>query len=515
MLFRSMKGGLRFSDYITTVSRTYAREILTAAHGCGLEGFLRQRASRIVGIRNGIDLSIWDPAADPYLGWNYDRDQLERKERCVAALRREMGLESRPEQPLIAFICRLVEQKGVDLILHALDALMRRKVQLVFLGQGNPVFEEALRKALARYPGRMGGVVGYEEPLAHRVTAGADIFLMPSRFEPCGLNQQYALRYGAVPLVHKTGGLADTVISATERNLKAGRATGFSFRRYTPDDLLWAVDRALELWADREGWRALMRQGMAVDLSWERAARKYMSLYRHALDGAAHGPRPGLEEPAPGRRRARWGPGIWLDWGPPLPSRYGREELELMVQGPVVLYAWWELPFASRVKAGGVQDGKYDDLILILEETESGRRILRKAGSDLGDTWILVEPDREYRVHLALRGGDGNLRTLLTSTARRTPPALAREPGPESRTGEPASAAPPPASEPPGAGVVLRRPGIEAAAQEGDLVPQAGSPPPGSPPPGLAPSEASAYLPPSYAGGPSIPWDVGGWEEQE
>ncbi len=268
-----MKGGIRFCDYITTVSRTYAREILTARFGCGLEGFLRQRANRIVGIKNGIDTETWSPERDIYIPYNYSADDISGKRECTLSLKEEAGLEAKKDVPLVAFIGRLVEQKGLDLILGALDAMVSKNIQFVFLGKGDPSIAEALEEARNKYPGIVSGTIGYEEPIAHRITAGADIFLMPSRFEPCGLNQQYALRYGAVPVVHRIGGLADTVIPATRKNLEAGKATGFAFRHYSVEDLLWAIDQSLHLWRDKETWLKIMKKGMSLDLSWDRPAR--------------------------------------------------------------------------------------------------------------------------------------------------------------------------------------------------------------------------------------------------
>ena len=543
-----MKGGIRFSDYVTTVSRTYAREILTARYGCGLEGFLRLKANRIRGIRNGIDVDEWNPGTDPYIEKNYSKEDLSGKAECVRALRREMGLKDRPSRPLVGFIGRLVSQKGVDLILNSLEALVARNLQFVFLGEGEREFAKGLRETARRYPGEVGGVIGYGEPIAHRVTAGADIFLMPSRFEPCGLNQQYALRYGAVPVVHKTGGLADTVIHATERTLSNGRATGFVFRSYSSKDLLWALDRALDLWRDQDTWRRLARNGMSLDLSWSRAARKYLGLYRAARREARGGKRPDLAFAAESPHRGRWGTRLWMGWGPPLPSRYGVKVLDLMVAGPLLLYAWWEIPVQDRVRAGGIQEGRYQDLLLVLEDLDAGERKTRPAGSDLGDSWILVEPGRRYQVHLAFRDGRGELQLLCSSPVVRTPRTL--EAGRGAGRGEGAQGGPGrevlPAAPGGGGGFRPERggegsslgrsggegdspPGAEAFSPAGGPGKETPSPRPGGeeppspaeagPPPASLPTsgewpaeEEEGDLPPSY-GMPREPWDVGGWEE--
>ena len=388
----------------------------------------------------------------------------------------------------------------------------------------------------------------YGEPVAHRVTAGTDVFLMPSRFEPCGLNQQYALRYGSVPVVHKTGGLADTVIHATEKTLSNGRATGFVFRSYSSKDLLWAVDRALDLWRDPESWRTLMLNGMSLDLSWERAARKYLGLYRAARREAKEGKRPDLAFASQSPHRGRWGPRLWMDWGPPLPSRYGVKALDLMVQGPFLLYAWWEVPVQERVRAGGIQDGRYQDLLLVLEDVDAEERKSRPAGSDLGDSWILVDPGRRYRVHLALKDEGGGLHVLCSSQVVRTPRTLEGESRAaalprEEESGEtvpekvpsPEEISRPAGREEPGKFERAARTGEKRGGRTGKETPARGRPPSparpgggasspgggeGSPPPASLPApgggweEADAELPPSY-GAPREPWDVGGWEEME
>jgi len=296
--FAFIKGGLACADWITTVSPTYAREIQTPEHGFGLDGLLRHRADRLVGILNGIDTDVWNPARDPHLAARFHRRTAGRRAANKAALQARFGLPAHAEAPLLAHIGRLVEQKGADLILGALDGLLAHGAQLVVLGSGAAHLEHAVREAAARYPGRVAAHIGYDEPLAHLIEGGCDIFLMPSRFEPCGLNQMYSLRYGAVPVVRRTGGLADTVVDATEEAIAAGTATGFAFDEPTPEGLLGACRRAIACYRERpEVWRRLVRTGMAQDFSWKASARRYLALYRQALE-ARRGP---AAPPAPHR----------------------------------------------------------------------------------------------------------------------------------------------------------------------------------------------------------------------
>lgn len=292
--FAFIKGGLACADWLTTVSPTYAREIQTPEHGFGLDGLLRHRAARLVGILNGIDYEEWSPGRDPHLAARFTRRTLARRARNKAAVQARFGLPTHGGAPLLGHIGRLVEQKGADLILGALDGLLAHGAQLVVLGSGAPHLERAVREAAARYPDRVGVHVGYDEPLAHLIEGGVDMFLMPSRFEPCGLNQMYSLRYGAVPVVRRTGGLADTVVDADEAALAEGRATGFVFDAPEPAALLEACRRAIACYRERPAdWRRIVLTGMAQDFSWRASARRYLELYRRALlerRGAARAP---------------------------------------------------------------------------------------------------------------------------------------------------------------------------------------------------------------------------------
>jgi starch synthase len=271
-----IKAGLVFADVLTTVSPTYAREIRTPQGGHGLDALLRDRASDLHGILNGIDAAEWNPATDPHLPAHYSATALAGKGRCKAALQGEMGLPVRPGVPLAAVVSRLADQKGVDLLIAALPEVLSRDAQLVILGSGEARSEQALLTAAAERRDRMAVRIGFDEGLAHRIEAGADLFLMPSRFEPCGLNQMYSLRYGTVPVVRAVGGLEDTVEDYDGWNV----GTGFKFRDYTPAALSLAVRRALEVYRDGRAWRGLMARGMAEDFSWDRSAVSYEALYR-------------------------------------------------------------------------------------------------------------------------------------------------------------------------------------------------------------------------------------------
>ena len=244
-----LKAGIRYADAVNTVSPTYAREICTPQFGETLEGVLAERGSGLTGILNGIDTQVWDPACDGLLppSGTYTASDLAGKALCKAALQRELGLDPNPAAPLIAMVGRLTPQKGIDLVDAALDRLMERGVQLAILGSGYPCYEESLREAENRYPGRVCSYIGYNGALSHRMYAGADLFLMPSAFEPCGISQMIAMRYGALPIVREAGGLRDTVVPY---NRFTGAGTGFSFADYSADVLLQTVDRALEAWHD-------------------------------------------------------------------------------------------------------------------------------------------------------------------------------------------------------------------------------------------------------------------------
>lgn len=278
-----IKGGLALADWLTTVSPGYAREIQTPALGCGLDGLLRHRAERLSGILNGVDYGVWDPRKDPHIARRYGADDLEGKSANKRALQLELGLPEAPQAPLAGVVSRLAEQKGIDLILDAWPQLLARGLQLAVLGSGAAALEERLLAAARAEPRHLAVRLGYDEPLAHRIEAGADLFLMPSRFEPCGLNQIYSLRYGTLPVVRRTGGLADTVTDADPASLAAGTATGVVFDQAEAGALVAAVDRALVLYRDPARRLALQRTAMAQDFSWNRSAGTYRDLYQRLL----------------------------------------------------------------------------------------------------------------------------------------------------------------------------------------------------------------------------------------
>ena len=274
-----LKGGLVFSDLLNTVSRTYAREIRTPAFGSGLEGVLEERSHDLHGVVNGIDYEVWNPAKDPAIAQPYSADDPGGKAACRAALRDELGLETAPG-PVVGIVTRLVEQKGMDLVLQALPGILAEGCQLVLLGSGEANLEAAFVESARQHPGRVAVRIGYEAELAHRIYAGADCFLMPSRYEPCGLGQLIALRYGTVPVVRRTGGLTDTV---TEFEPARRAGTGFTLDAFAVDALLDAVRRAASAYRQPALWKALVRNAMAEDFSWEASAREYVTLYGKAL----------------------------------------------------------------------------------------------------------------------------------------------------------------------------------------------------------------------------------------
>ncbi len=268
-----LKAGLRYADLLTTVSPTYAREIQGPELGFGLDGLLRQRSADLVGILNGIDTETWNPARDPLIAARYDAARLDAKAANKAALQRAFGLPAAPDAPLAAMASRLVPQKGADLVPGAAQEIVRRGAQLVLLGTGERDLEDAWRALAARHPRHIAARIAFDERLAHLVEAGADLFLMPSRFEPCGLNQFYSMRYGTLPLVRRTGGLADSV----------SEQTGFLFDEPSAQAFGAALGRALDAWHDRAAWRALQLTGMARDFGWQAPARAYLAAYRRAL----------------------------------------------------------------------------------------------------------------------------------------------------------------------------------------------------------------------------------------
>jgi starch synthase len=275
-----MKAGLQSADRITTVSPTYAREILEPEQGCGLDGLLRARSAVVSGILNGVDYEVWSPSRDPVLTHPYDWDCLQHKAFTKAELQRKMGLEVDAGATVFGVVSRLTEQKGLHLVEAVVDDLVHMGGQLVVLGAGEAPLVQAFLRATQRFAGQVAVEVGYNESLAHAIMGGADVILVPSRFEPCGLTQLYSLRYGALPLVHRVGGLVDTVVDATTRNVQAGRATGFVFDDFSAAALRRALRRAFELRAKPDAWARVQQNAMKQRFDWREPAAQYAALYR-------------------------------------------------------------------------------------------------------------------------------------------------------------------------------------------------------------------------------------------
>jgi starch synthase len=279
--FNFLKAGIIYADAVNTVSPTYAREIQTPEYGYGLEGLLAAVRHKLSGIVNGCDYEQWDPAHDPFIAACYTPETVaERKPLCKADLQRRFDLPVLADAPVLGMIARLVHQKGIDLVLSAAPGFLDLGCQMIFLGEGDREYHDQLQAFRARHPNRVGLYLGFDESLAHVIEAGADLFLMPSRYEPCGLNQLYSLKYGTPPVVRVTGGLADTVVNATEENIAAGVATGFAFHDYTADALYKTVQWALTLYRQRpHHFLQIMQTAMRQDWSWNRSAREYAALY--------------------------------------------------------------------------------------------------------------------------------------------------------------------------------------------------------------------------------------------
>lgn len=280
-----IKGGLQFADRLTAVSPSFAREILTPEYGTGLEGVLQERSGVLSGIVNGLDTDCWNPQTDPFLKYRYGAQSLQKKVSNKTAIQKQLGLEVRKDLPLVVMIGRLVHQKGVDHVIAALPELLRKRLQMVVLGTGDRSYARSLAGFQTAFPKQFVSLDGFEEGLAHRLEAAADMLLMPSRFEPCGLTQLQSLRYGTVPLVSRTGGLLDTVINLAPDCSNAGTATGLYIDVLTPQGIIRTIQRALELFSVPAQWNALMQNGMRQDFSWTRSAHQYEQVYADALTG--------------------------------------------------------------------------------------------------------------------------------------------------------------------------------------------------------------------------------------
>lgn len=274
-----MKGGIIFSDIINTVSRNYLKEIQTEPDGYGLDGVLRDRAQDLFFVLNGVDYNTWDPATDPYIATNYTQDTIENKVLCKTDLRKVFGLKD-SDDPILAMVSKLIDRKGLDLVTKAFKDVMSLDLQLVVCGRGEDRYHAFLDSQASIYRGRLGIKIGYNTTLWRKIIAGGDIFLMPSKYEPCGLDQLYSMKYGTIPIVRAVGGLDDTV---SDYNNLSGEGTGFKFSDYTPEALINAITRALNLYRDRRSWLRFMRQAMAQDFSWETSVQRYVELYQKAV----------------------------------------------------------------------------------------------------------------------------------------------------------------------------------------------------------------------------------------
>jgi starch synthase len=412
--FSWLKGGLMLADGLHTVSRRYAAEILTPEFGNGMEGLLRLRSDRLHGVINGIDYDEWNPQTNPYLVGHYDATNLKGKERCKHFLVGLFGMERRPRAPLVAYLGRMAPQKGLDLLLDLAPRLIARGAQIVLLGSGREEVELRCRELGREYPGSVGIHIGFERSLAQQVTSGADIVVMPSLFEPCGLTQLQAMRYGTIPVVHGVGGLVDTVCNVTATTLSSNRATGFVFQKLSLRAFSLAMTRALKLYRERRTWTQIMRNAMSQDFSWQSVLAGYESMYRGLFDYDPWRFRfdlPTPEQPAPPE------PAPFIDWGPDLPDRYHENTIRLMVQSPTQMYAYWE------IASPGPPPGPIE---LVVDREGIARSEARELG-DVGEKWIAADPDTSYRVRLV----DPDGRELLRSNVVRTP---RREPSPRQDT---------------------------------------------------------------------------------
>jgi starch synthase len=278
-----LKAGLFYSDRITTVSPTYAREIQTLAQGGGLDGLLRFRMHDLSGILNGVDYTVWCPGTDPLLAQHYTLSRPSGKHACKAALQKRFGLPEKSDALLFGVVSRLTEQKGLDLLLATVPEIIKRGGQLVVFGTGDPALETGLQRVAHTHPESVAVELGFDEALAHAIIGGSDVIAVPSRFEPCGLTQLYALAYGTLPLVHRVGGLADTVVDVSLENLADDLATGFAFDRFEPEALSAAIRRAFALYARRTEWKATQRRAMQQDFGWGASADRYLALYRDLI----------------------------------------------------------------------------------------------------------------------------------------------------------------------------------------------------------------------------------------
>lgn len=280
-----LKAGLYYSDYVSAVSKTYSEEIKTPAFGAGLEGVAQEISYKLTGITNGIDIDYWNPQKDKFLPYKYSVNNLANKKKCKELLQRKMGLDVDTKIPVISFIGRLTEQKGIDILSPALDSLLKLPLQIIILGSGEKIYEEEMQNKAKQYEKNLRVRIEFNEELAHQIYAGSDFLLMPSYFEPCGLNQLYAFRYGTLPIARKTGGLSDTIIDVSTETLAANTATGFLFTEYSSAALVKTVERAIEVFKDGKTLSQLIKNAMRQDFSWRKSAKEYIEIYNKLFSG--------------------------------------------------------------------------------------------------------------------------------------------------------------------------------------------------------------------------------------
>ncbi len=396
-----LAGGIRYADALTTVSKTYAREILTSEFGNGLDPLLRWRERLLTGVVNGLDLDVWNPSVDKHLPFKYDADSLPRKTRVKDELLKKLKLEP-TTGPVFGVVSRFTSQKGLSLVPPALEPILgeRSDVRVAALGSGDKSIEKAFRDLAARHPGRVHAKIGFDEPLSHVIEAGADFFLMPSQFEPCGLNQVISLRYGTPPIVRATGGLEDTVTDTTPDSLADGTATGFKFAASSEAELEAAIRRALALYEDADGLGRVRRTGMTTDWSWEKSAREYLVIFEAALErrrrGAEHleGLAPAVDPVEPDE--------VFLPPVAALPEYYERDLLDAYPRDPWTLYVSWELGGAeSRARFEALTAAERPRLRHVLRLVD--RRTRAVADYDVGaakDWFATVEPGSSYEIEL-------------------------------------------------------------------------------------------------------------------
>jgi starch synthase len=423
-----LAGGIRYADALSTVSRTYAREILTEKQGAGLDGLLRWREPLLRGIVNGLDTDVWNPATDAHLAAPYGEGSLDLKARNRDALLREMGLEPSPG-PVFGVVSRFTGQKGLDLVPDPIRAVLDAEpdARLAVLGSGDPGLEAAFREIIATHPGRAAARLEFDEALSHRVEAGADFFLMPSRFEPCGINQLISMRYGTPPVVRRTGGLADTVVDATPAAIAARIATGIVFGEDSPEAFGAAVRAAVALFADPVSYRAVQRAGMAQDLSWDRSAREYVELFEEAIElrrgGAPH--LAGLLPPKLVEPRTAMLPPL-----PPVPEFYARDVLVAIPRDPWTLFCAWELGGpASLDRLLRMTPDEREAIAYVIRLVELHSRVVRdvECGGVARNWFCTAAPAQTYEVELLIRLPGEPLRQLLTAGPVSMPPAAGPE----------------------------------------------------------------------------------------